>query len=158
MDLKLRKRNPRQLFLKNVYPVSIPNFRSPFREIKFKNFLKNNVRIASTWMRTARRPCWPPRGQLCVTPEVNSRECTSRTHVPSENKTAHSGFETQRRYHQKYKTGVSVAPRKGRMSFKKNLKKESLIFRIVCLSLELSTLILSRSEKRIPFRTSRLSN
>ena len=44
----------------------------------------------------------------CVTPEVNLRECTSHTHLPSENKTAHSGFETQRRYHQKSKNrGIS---------------------------------------------------
>ena len=41
-----------------------------------------------------------------VTLEVNLREdilCT--------NKAAHSGFETQRRCHQKSKTGVSVAPK-----------------------------------------------
>ena len=47
-------------------------------------------------------------------PEVNFRECIS----PSANKAAHSGFETQRRHHQKSKTGVSVAPQKGLVSSK----------------------------------------
>ena len=45
-----------------------------------------------------------------VAPEVNFRECV--------NKTAHSGLETQRRHHQKSKTGVSVVPQKGLMSSK----------------------------------------
>ena len=39
------------------------------------------------------------------------------------NKVAHSGFETQRKHHQKSKTGVSVAPEKGLMSSKKLFKK-----------------------------------
>ena len=53
-----------------------------------------------------------------VEPEVNLRECV--THMPplNANKAAHSGFETQRRHHQKSKTGVSVAPQKGLMSSK----------------------------------------
>ena len=45
-----------------------------------------------------------------VTPEMNLRECTSYTPLPSANKAVHSGFETQRRHHQKSKTGVSLAP------------------------------------------------
>ena len=36
--------------------------------------------------------------------------------LPSANKATHSGFETQRRYHQKSKTGASVAPQTGLMS------------------------------------------
>ena len=36
---------------------------------------------------------------------------------------AHSGFETKRRCHQKSKTGVSVAPQKGLMSSEKFFKK-----------------------------------
>ena len=44
---------------------------------------------------------------------------------PSVNKDAHSGFETQRRHHQKSKTGLSVAPQKN-MSFT-NVKKSSNI-------------------------------
>ena len=51
-----------------------------------------------------------------VIPEV-------RTPLLSPNKTAHSGFETQRRRHQKSKTDVSVAPEKGIMYYK-NLKKK----------------------------------
>ena len=52
-----------------------------------------------------------------VTPEV------ARMPLPSVNKAVHSGFETQMRRHQKSKTGESVAPQKGLMSFKKFLKK-----------------------------------
>ena len=40
----------------------------------------------------------------------------------SVNKAAHSIFETQRRRHEKFKTGVSVAPQKGLMSSKNVLK------------------------------------
>ena len=46
-----------------------------------------------------------------VTPEVNIREQETHTHLSS-------GFETQRRRHQKTKTGVPVAPQKGLMSSK----------------------------------------
>ena len=45
-----------------------------------------------------------------VTPEVNLRGHVTHTSLPSANKAAHSGFETQRRCHQKSKTGESVAP------------------------------------------------
>ena len=45
--------------------------------------------------------------------EVNLREYTSCIPPPSANKAAHSGFEIQRRCHQKSKTGTSVAPRNG---------------------------------------------
>ena len=47
-----------------------------------------------------------------VVSEVNRRECISHTPLPSANKAAQFGFETQRRHHQKYKSGVLVAPRK----------------------------------------------
>ena len=58
-----------------------------------------------------------------VAPEVNFGEYETRMPPPSANKFAHFAFETQRRRHQKYKTGVSVAPQKGHMSSKKFLKK-----------------------------------
>ena len=45
-----------------------------------------------------------------VSPEVNLRDRISHMPLQSLNKAAHSGFETQRRHHQKSKTGVSVAP------------------------------------------------
>ena len=45
-----------------------------------------------------------------VVPEVNLREHTLHMPLPSANKAAHSAFETQRRCHQKFKPGVSVAP------------------------------------------------
>ena len=38
-------------------------------------------------------------------------------------KAAHSGFETQRRCHQKSETGVPVAPKNG----KKNLKRKEIV-------------------------------
>ena len=47
-----------------------------------------------------------------VAPEVNLREHVRSMPLPSENKAAHYGFETQRRHHQKSKTDVSVAPKK----------------------------------------------
>ena len=53
-----------------------------------------------------------------VASEVNLRECISPIPKLSTNKAAHSGFETQRRHHQKSKTGISVAPQKGLMSSK----------------------------------------
>ena len=46
-----------------------------------------------------------------VTPEVNLRECISCMPLQSSNKASHSGFETQRKCHQKSKTGVPVAPK-----------------------------------------------
>ena len=39
--------------------------------------------------------------------EVNLRESTSHTPLPSANNPAQSGFETQKRHHQKSKTGES---------------------------------------------------
>ena len=48
----------------------------------------------------------------CVAPELNLRECVTHMPLPRVNKAAHSGFETQKRYHQKSKTGVPVAPQK----------------------------------------------
>ena len=47
-----------------------------------------------------------------VTPEGNLREHVTHTPLPSANKAACSGFEAQRRCHQKSKTGVSVARKK----------------------------------------------
>ena len=55
-----------------------------------------------------------------VAPEANLREHVICTHLPSANKAAYSGFETQKRHHQKPKTGISVASQKGLMSSKKN--------------------------------------
>ena len=49
-------------------------------------------------------------------PEVNLRECVVYTSPSSENKAAHSGFETQGRHYQKLKIGVSGVPQKGVMA------------------------------------------
>ena len=45
-----------------------------------------------------------------VTPEVNFRSCVACTPLPSMSKAACSGFETQKRCHQKSKRGISVVP------------------------------------------------
>ena len=58
-----------------------------------------------------------------VAPEMNLREHISHTPLPSVNKAVHSGFETQKKCHQKSKTGVSVAPQIGVMSSKFFKKK-----------------------------------
>ena len=65
-----------------------------------------------------------------VAKEMNLGECVTYTPLPSMNKAAHSGFETQRRRNQKSKTGVSVAPQKGLMSSKN--QKRNLVY---CLQL-----------------------
>ena len=47
-----------------------------------------------------------------IAPVVNLRECVTCTPPSIANKAAHSGFETHRTCHQKFKTGVSVTPKK----------------------------------------------
>ena len=58
-----------------------------------------------------------------VAPKLNPREFVTHMHLPSTNKAADSGFETQRRHHQESKTGVSVAPQEGHISPPKILKR-----------------------------------
>ena len=57
-----------------------------------------------------------------VAPEVNLKERVTRMPPPSSHKATHTGFEAQRRHHQKSETGVSVAPEMD-MCPTKNLKK-----------------------------------
>ena len=47
-----------------------------------------------------------------VTPEVNVKEHVTPMPPQSTNKAAHSSFETQRRHHQKSKTGGISGPKK----------------------------------------------
>ena len=47
-----------------------------------------------------------------VAPEVNLMEHVTCMPLQNVNKAAGSGFETQRRHHQKSKIGVSMAPQK----------------------------------------------
>ena len=54
---------------------------------------------------------------------MNFRECTSRTSLPSANKAAHSGFESQRRHQQKSETGSISDPTK-RTDVPQKLKKK----------------------------------
>ena len=58
---------------------------------------------------------------------MNLREHISHTPLQSLNKAAHSGFETQRRHHQKSKTGVSVAQKMDTSPTKNFLKKSVLL-------------------------------
>ena len=59
-----------------------------------------------------------------VAPGVNFRECLSCTPAPSAIKVAQSGFETQRRHHQKSETGMSGATKNGHVSTKFFFKKK----------------------------------
>ena len=52
------------------------------------------------------------KGLAGVTPEVNLKECVTCMPLPSMNKAAHSGFETQRRHHQKSKNRGTSGPTK----------------------------------------------
>ena len=52
-----------------------------------------------------------------VTPEVNLREYVAYMPLPSANQAAYSGFDTQRRCHQKSRTGVSMASQKWEAKF-----------------------------------------
>ena len=53
---------------------------------------------------------WAAKRSAGVIPEVNLREHATHTPPPNANKATHFAFETQRRRHQKSKTGVSVYP------------------------------------------------
>ena len=53
-------------------------------------------------------PILTPKRSAGITPEVNHREHVTHTPPPNVTKAAYSGFETQRRCHQKSKTGVSL--------------------------------------------------
>ena len=61
-----------------------------------------------------------------VAPIVNLKECRTYMPPPNASKAVQSGFETQRRHHQKSKTGVSVVPQKELMSSKHFFKKQNI--------------------------------
>ena len=82
-----------------------------------------------------------------VAPEVNLRECISCMPLPSVNKAAHSGFETQRRCHQKSKTRVSVAPQKDLCPLKIFLKKVGNV-KLIKVKLELTVFLLRTFKQR----------
>ena len=65
------------------------------------SFEPHQCLLTDMWKRSAWLPCWQPRG---VAPEVKLKEHVTHTPLPSVNKAAHSGFEAQRRCHQKSKT------------------------------------------------------
>ena len=62
-----------------------------------------------------------------VTPEVNLFECVTNIPLPSADKLAHSGFENERRHHQKSKTGISVDPQKRLYVLQKFFLKKFLV-------------------------------
>ena len=88
-----------------------------------------------------------------VAPEVNIRECVTHMPLLSLNKASHSGFETQRRRHQKSKTVLSVARQKRFMSSKSYFKKN----RFNCQSVQLDCLSLL-NVKHLNFQTFVFSN
>ena len=66
---------------------------------------------------------------------LNLRECVTHTPPPSANNTAHSGFKTQRRYHQKSKIRISMAQQKvGQKS------KNTLSYNLCFITIEFSTM------------------
>ena len=82
--------------------------------------------------------CWEATGYHAGHQEIS--RCHTRgksqeyiAHMPpsSANKAGHSGFETQRRHHQKSIAGVSVASQKGLISSKTLKKKTNINF--ICL-------------------------
>ena len=74
---------------------------------------------ASMWIKKAWLSCGPPYSQ-----QVSHQRWIWGSHKQESTQIGiHSSFETQSRHHQKSKTGVSVAKRKGRMSSKKFTKK-----------------------------------
>ena len=79
-----------------------------------------------------------------VAPEVNLRITQVRKHMG-----IHLGFET--RHHQKSKTVVSVAPRKGLMSSKNYFKKDYLLI------IQMHFLIISSGESQTSIIASRHS-
>ena len=62
-----------------------------------------------------------------VTPDMNLIDCVTHTPPPNANKAAHSGFETQRRCHQKSKTRESVAPHKKALNFFEKVLMHSIL-------------------------------
>ena len=63
---------------------------------------------ASMWIEKAQLPCWPLYSQ-----QVSHQRWIWGSLKWESTQGIHPGFETQGRHHQKSKTGVSVAPRKG---------------------------------------------
>ena len=123
-----------------------PRFNLDLRQREKEELSRHNsVSRASSWSQTVRQQ-WHDRSQFQAFSQVHGREwlgChaghqeVSRCHtevnlrewvtcmlLPSANEGAHSGFETQRRCHQKSKTGVSVTPQKVLQKFFKRRKKE----------------------------------
>ena len=74
-------------------------------------YLSVQCLFTSMWMRTAQLPCWLPYGQW-VSHQSLISENIHHMPPPSVSKATHCNFETQRRCHQKPKTGVSVASQK----------------------------------------------
>ena len=68
--------------------------------------------------------------------DVNLWECVSHTPMSRANKTVHSGFETQRRHHQKSKIGISMATNKRTYVLQIFLKKQKISLYLCSIMLE----------------------
>ena len=133
-------------------------------EVRFVVLSRSGGRVVSTSDRYARglpsnlasNLCWsahmwkPFPAMLAMTRsagvalEMNLREHISCMPLPSANKAAHSGLETQKRHHQKSKTGVSVAPQKDLCPPNFFFKKKELLFFIPCHSWRLQHCVRNR--------------
>ena len=86
----------------------------------------NQVASQSTWIKNGSAAMLAAKKSAGVAPEVNLRNP-----LHAGDKACkwgfHSGFETWGELHQKSKTGISVAPQKGRITFKIPYKKQSCL-------------------------------
>ena len=93
-------------------------------------FESHQYLLAGTWKRRSWLPCWPPRGQQVSHRGESERMCNTYMPQLSVNKAAHSGFETQRRHHQKSNTGYQWLDQNGMASkkFKTNKNKNAILY------------------------------
>ena len=100
---------------------AVSNVKMSVKYLNRSQFQSPQCLLACTWKRINGFAAMVATKRLAgIAPEVNLREHISCMPPPSTNKAAYSGFETQRRCHQKSKT---VAPQKGLMSSKNFHKK-----------------------------------
>ena len=114
--------------------------------------------FASTWKITAQLPCWPTKRLTGVTPKEDFWECVTRMPLPSTKQAAHSCFKTERRHHQKSKTGVSLAHKKDLDLCFAKIKKGLALHSMMKLKFYLNRVTQWTSDSRLertcsPFRT-----
>ena len=81
---------------------------------------------------TSATVCGDRTGLAVMPPEVDLGECKLHLPLQKANKAAHSGFKTQRRCHQKSKTGCTSGPEKDMCVRQKLFLKNNPIWTSVC--------------------------